>query len=149
MANKMILVMGLPGSGKTTFAEKLKTEFENCGVIPNWFNADKIREAYQDWDFSEEGRIRAATRMRKLVDNSVYPYSIVDMISPTPETRKLLKPDYVIWMNTINEGRFDDTNKMFIPPTDNEVNLVIPMWEVTDQVAKDVAFSFFGDLRRL
>lgn len=135
--------MGLPGSGKTTFAEKLKFQFERRGVIPSWFNADKVREAFDDWDFSDEGRLRQAKRMRRLVDDSMYPYCIVDMVAPTKKTRTLLKPDYVIWMNTIEEGRFDDTNKMFVKPIEGEVDLVIPMWELSDQVAEDIANAWF------
>jgi adenylylsulfate kinase len=143
MPNKMILIMGLPGSGKTTFAEKLKNAFEERGVIPSWFNADKIREAFDDWDFSEEGRLRQAKRMRRLVDDSQYPYCIVDMVAPTRKTRTLLKPDYLIFMNTIGEGRFEDTNKLFDAPGANEINLMIPKWEVTDQVAQDIANAWF------
>lgn len=139
MPNKMYLIMGLPGSGKTTFAGKLVQAFKDRGVYVNWFNADKVREQYDDWDFSEEGRLRQAKRMRELVDKSMHPINIVDMVAPTFKSRTLLKPDYLIWMNTISSGRFEDTNKLFTPPKASEINLMIPKWEVTNQVAKDLA----------
>lgn len=118
--------MGLPGSGKTTFAEKVVREFNQRNINPTWFNADTVRKQHDDWDFSEEGRLRQAQRMRRLVDNSIYPYCIVDMVAPTVETRKILKPDYLIWMNTIDEGRFADTNEMFNPPNPNEWMVMLP-----------------------
>ncbi len=59
MSNKVkILVMGLPGSGKTYFSNLLKKELESIiGVTVDWFNADDIRKQFNDWDFSHEGRI--------------------------------------------------------------------------------------------
>ena len=116
MSDKLVLIMGLPGSGKTTLAGRVFQEFADRGIICNWLNADKIRRKYDDWDFSPEGRIRAATRMRELVDKSPLTYALVDMVSPTAETRKILNPDLLVWMNTIKEGRFEDTNEMFQPP---------------------------------
>ena len=114
--NKLILVMGLPGSGKTHTAQRLVQEFKDNGYFCNWFNADDIRRKENDWDFSTVGRHRAAARMRNLVNNSTQFYNIVDMVSPTPQTREIVNPDYIIWMDTIKEGRFDDTNEMFVPP---------------------------------
>jgi adenylylsulfate kinase len=113
---KMILIMGLPGSGKTTFAEKVTEEFASRDILFYWLNADHVRTEYDDWDFSPEGRIRAAKRMRELVDKSDYEYNVVDMVAPTCETRDILKPDIMVWMNTISKGRFDDTNEMFEAP---------------------------------
>ena len=110
-----ILIMGLPGSGKTTLASKLVPLLN-----AKWLNNDEVRKAANDWDFSEEGRIRQAKRMAKLADNhkkeGQYKYIVSDYICPTPQTRKLFNADYTIWVNTIKEGRFDDTNKMFVKP---------------------------------
>ena len=58
-----ILVMGLPGAGKTHLAERLQKVL-NCA----WYNADKVREMANDWDFSPEGRVRQANRMRTFAD---------------------------------------------------------------------------------
>ena len=81
-------------------------------------NADEVRKGANDWDFSEEGRKRQSKRMAdfalklKNEGNNV----VADFICPTPEARKLFPADYVIWVDTIKEGRFDDTNKMFVKP---------------------------------
>ena len=126
-----ILVMGLPGSGKTTFAGKLKEYLEehgemsysrallqdtnlNCEVT--WFNADDIRRKYNDWDFSTEGRIRQSIRMFQFSMEAQGDYVICDFVAPLVEMRNNFKADWTIWMDTIDSGRFEDTNKAFIPP---------------------------------
>ena len=105
--------MGLPGAGKTTLANELAKLNEAKRL-----NADEIRKAANDWDFSEEGRTRQAKRMSDaaLKLKSEGHNVIADFICPTPEARKLFPADYVIWVDTIKEGRFDDTNKMFVKP---------------------------------
>ena len=108
-----ILIMGLSGSGKTFLSKLLQKEL-SCA----WYNADNLREMANDWDFSEEGRKRQAKRMADFAlklrkDNN---YVVADFICPTPEARNLFPSDYLIWVDTIKEGRFDDTNKMFVKP---------------------------------
>ena len=110
---KIILIMGLPGSGKTTLANEL-------GPMLNAkrLNADEVRKEANDWDFSEEGRKRQAKRMAdfaaKLKDEGSF--VVADFICPTPEARSLFPADYIIWVDTIKKGRFDDTNAMFVKP---------------------------------
>jgi len=110
---KIILIMGLPGAGKTTLADEL-APLLNAKRL----NADEVRKAANDWDFSEEGRTRQAKRMAdfalKLKNEGNY--VIADFICPTPKARSLFPADYVVWVDTIKEGRFDDTNKMFVKP---------------------------------
>ena len=105
--------MGLPGSGKTTLASELVSLLR-----AKWINNDKVRKEANDWDFSEEGRARQSKRMADLAKKLKKGgnYVIADFICPTPEARKLFPADYIIWVDTIKEGRFDDTNKMFVKP---------------------------------
>ena len=125
-----ILIMGLPGSGKTTLASKLQKYLQENSVLfhPNsesieaskaavkWINADDVRKKYNDWDFSHEGRIRQSIRMRELADSFLNDFVIADFVAPLPEMRHNFKADWVIWVDTIEKGRFEDTNKMFVAP---------------------------------
>lgn len=111
-----ILIMGLPGSGKTTLAVKLKDLLELRFNTVDWFNADAVRQQFNDWDFSESGRIRQSVRMRELADRSEMEYVICDFVAPLVEMRHNFKADWTIWMDTIEQGRFEDTNKAFIAP---------------------------------
>ena len=128
--------MGLPGSGKTTLANEL-APLLNAKRL----NADEVRRKASDWDFSEEGRKRQAKRMADFAlklrkDNN---YVIADFICPTPEARSLFPSDYVIWVDTIKEGRFEDTNKMFVKPDKYNFN-------VTTQDVKNWAPKIYKDI---
>ena len=133
---KIILIMGLPGAGKTTLADELAPKLNAKRL-----NADEVRKAANDWDFSEEGRKRQAKRMSnealkiKKEGNNV----IADFICPTPEARDLFPADYIVWVDTIKEGRFEDTNQMFVKP--EKFN-----FHVTTQDAKVWASKIAEDL---
>ncbi len=105
--------MGLPGSGKTTLASELVPLLK-----AKWINNDKVRKDANDWDFSEEGRIRQARRMSDLAEKYKQEGSFVvcDFICPTPKARELFNADFIVWVDTIKKGRYDDTNAMFINP---------------------------------
>jgi adenylylsulfate kinase len=130
-----ILIMGLPGSGKTYLAERLQPLIDAA-----WYNADVVRNMANDWDFSSEGRIRQSMRMKAFADfeKSNNRYVICDFVCPTAETRANFDPDITIWMNTISEGRFEDTNQMFEEP--KEVNFHITEMNDTNHhnIAKEI-----------
>jgi len=130
-----ILVFGLPGAGKSTLAEPLA---KLVGGIH--LNADRIREEYNDWDFSPEGRMRQAMRMKFLSDGVVKAgkVAVADFIAPTFEARQFFNADFSIWMDTIQEGRFEDTNKMFEEPKIDEYDYHVSKWfnDTHEQLAK-------------
>ena len=129
--------MGLPGAGKTTLASHLVPLLKaKC------LNADEVRKEANDWDFSAEGRVRQAKRMWSKAKEykSQGHHVVADFICPTPEARSLFPADYIIWVDTIKEGRFDDTNKMFVKPQKYD-------FHVTSQNAKSWAPKIFEDLK--
>lgn len=115
-----VLLLGLPGSGKSTLAEPVA---KILGAV--WINADQVRERYDDWDFSMEGRMRQSSRMRHLSDGVVMAgnIAITDFVCPTEEARSNFDADFVVWMDTIEEGRFEDTNKVFVPPANYDLRI--------------------------
>ena len=128
--------MGLPGSGKTTLANELAPLFNAKRL-----NADEVRKKANDWDFSVEGRIRQSKRMsdlaKKLKEDGSY--VVADFICPTPEARSLFPSDFIVWVDTIKKGRFDDTNKMFVKPDKFD-------FHVTTQDAKNWAIKIIKEI---
>ena len=129
--------MGLPGSGKTTLAEELAPMLNAKRL-----NADEVRKEANDWDFSEEGRKRQARRMAdfalKLKEEGNF--VVADFVCPTPEARALFPANFIIWVDTIKEGRFDDTNKMFVRPDKFD-------YHVTTQDAKNWALKIIKEIK--
>ena len=114
---KTILVFGLPGSGKSTLANKLAKKLD-----ADHYNADQVREMYNDWDFSEVGRQRQSERMKNLGAQSKKQWAILDFVAPKWMHRNTVNADIVIFMDTIKEGRYEDTNNLFEYPDLQDVD---------------------------
>ena len=129
-----ILVMGLPGSGKTFLTERLAPLLNAA-----WYNADKVRDMANDWDFSVAGRARQSNRMRTFADfeKENGRFVVCDFVCPTKSTRSNFNADITIWMDTIKEGRFDDTNKLFERP--REVTYHVTEWNDKNHI--NIAFD--------
>jgi len=125
-----ILICGLPGSGKSTLAEPF------CKLINGvWLNADQVRTQYDDWDFSLEGRLRQAQRMRYLADGIVMAgrIAVADFVCPTSAARAEFAADYTVFMNTLEASKstkpaapgttFAQTDSMFEPVQNANYNV--------------------------
>ena len=136
MKKVKILIMGLPGSGKTFLAKRFSKL-----INAEWFNADKIRGINNDWDFSNKGILRQVRRMRELADNSKKKYVVADFVCPLNNQIKIFKPNIIIWMDTIKKGRFPSMNKMFKKPEKyhlriKEKDIKINLLKLKDKIFK-------------
>jgi hypothetical protein len=112
-----ILIMGLPGAGKTYLAQHIVEHLQAERKRVGWLNADDVRKEYNDWDFSEAGRVRQSLRMRTLADTMAdVDYVICDFVAPLVEMRNNFKADWTVWVDTIDQGRYEDTNRAFVAP---------------------------------
>ena len=137
--------MGLPGAGKTYLANILHKIINAV-----WINADKVRSEANDWDFSLEGRKRQANRMKDLANSALNKnkHVIADFVCPTPQTREDFDADFIIWMDTIKKGRFDDTNKMFIEPKKYNYRVTKKNAElIAIQIAKKILRMVIADIQ--
>ena len=137
--------MGLPGAGKTTLASKLVPL-----INAKWLNADEVRKEANDWDFSDEGRKRQAKRMDDLAEKLKKQGNIViaDFVCPTPKARELFDPDFIIWVDTIKKGRFEDTNKIFVEPENYDVRVTEKNSEIWSIKIADLIVPYVWDNRK-
>ncbi len=137
MAKKKILIMGLPGSGKTTLAKRLYPYLKAV-----FLNNDEVRKEANDWDFSPKGRERQTKRMKDLAQKYLNEGKnvIADFVCPTEKTRKDFNADILIWVDTIKKGRFEDTNKMFEEPKKFH-------YRVTEQNAEKWSLQIIEDMK--
>jgi len=135
---KKILIMGLPGAGKTYLARRLVPYLK-----AHWLNNDEVRKEANDWDFSSEGRVRQSKRMKALAQKALNEGKnvIADFVCPTPKTREDFNADIVIWVDTIKKGRFEDTNKMFVKPNKFD-------FRVTEKNATKWSLQIFEDMKK-
>ena len=131
-----ILIMGLPGAGKTTLASELVPL-----IKAKWLNADQVRKEANDWDFSGEGIKRQAQRMADLAEKHKQDgqHVVADFFCPIPKGRQLFNPDYIVWVDTIKKGRFEDTNKIFVKPEKYDFHVIsknAKLWalQIADQI---------------
>lgn len=134
MRKTKILILGLPGSGKTYLARRFAKQ-----INADWLNADKIRGKYNDWDFSFRGIIRQVNRMKVLANNSDKKFVVADFVCPLKKQIDIFKPNIIVWMDTIKKGRFNSMNKMFNPPKRyhlriKEKNIKINLIKLTDKL---------------
>ena len=137
--------MGLPGAGKTYLADKLVPK-----ISAAWLNADKVRKEANDWDFSPEGRIRQAKRMAEKAEKFKKEGShvVADFVCPTPKARELFNPDFIIWVDTIKKGRFEDTNKIFVKPEKYDVRVTEQNAEIWSIKIADQITNYKWDNRK-
>ena len=146
MKPERILIMGLPGAGKTYLAQHIVDHLQADRKKVGWLNADDVRKKYNDWDFSTEGRVRQSLRMRDLADEmSDVDYVICDFVAPLVEMRNNFKADWTIWVDTIDKGRYDDTNKAFIPPEQYDFRITE---QNSEKWSEFIAVHILGKQRR-
>ena len=142
---RRILIMGLPGAGKTYLAQRLYGELIAHGKTVTWLNADQIRKDHNDWSFSTQGRIRQAHRMKIYADESTDDFVIADFVAPLKQMRLIYQADWVIWVDSIAESRYQDTNKMFDPPQYYDARITE---QNGDYWAKELAFQIVNNVRQ-
>jgi len=137
-----IHVLGLSGAGKTTMSNIIVDALHQHNKSVKWYNADAVRAKFNDWDFSEKGRNIQSVRMEQLASKSEEDYVICDFIAPTSDTRELFSADYTVWMDTIKTCKYDDTTKMFVPPT--TYNYRISSFQNIHEQANTIIHSILG-----
>lgn len=133
--------MGLPSSGKTTLANQLTKDLKKLNSKVTWFNADLMRQRFNDWDFSIDGRIRQATRMSRAADEIGTGIVICDFVCPLEKMREAFGADYTVWIDTVRSSGYADTNKLFEVPTDYDMLVTTKNSEIWSGIIVDNLLS--------
>lgn len=131
-----VLICGLPGSGKTTFAKFLIQQYIDNNIPYLWLNGDKVREDSNDWDFSMDGRLRQTVRMNNLANSIKDKDVIIDYVCPLEEYRYLISPSYLVYLDTGTDTKHENTKKIFEVP--NRPDMVINSKDAIEDCAKDL-----------
>lgn len=137
--------MGLPGAGKTTLAGAIVDQLQAADKTVLWLNADEVRAQFDDWDFTPTGRLRQSQRMSNLASEFAGDFVVCDFVAPLAEMRHNFNADWIIWVDTIEEGRYEDTNKMFDSPTEYDFRINV---QDADTMSKIVAASIIAGKRK-
>lgn len=116
-----LLIMGLPGSGKTTLAQRVVLALESQKYSVLHLNADQVRQQHNDWDFTHEGRLRQSHRMQQLAEQSDRDFVVADFVCALPQQRQIFNADVTVWVDTLWQSRFADTNTVFVPPVQADI----------------------------
>jgi adenylylsulfate kinase-like enzyme len=137
-----ILIMGLPGAGKTTLAKELSKEINAIHL-----NADEMRnKVWTDLTFKYTDRLIMAQRMGALSDVLINQgYNVIaDFVCPTEQTRQAFGSAFIVWVNRIENSRFDDTNNLFEKPkqVDIEINYGLTINEQVNMIVRKIHVAF-------
>ena len=116
-----VLIMGRCGASNTRLAAELLEELHKNGPAEH-LSSEEIRKEFNDSDYSEDGEVRTAQRMRMIADRYVdngWPV-ICDLICPTPYTRLIIDADITVWLDTVMTEQ-----DLFIEPTEDEYTLKV------------------------
>lgn len=118
-----ILIMGLSGAGKSELAKELHHLFKQRQIKSKRINGDEVRQKFNDWDFSNEGRLRQAQRIEDIAKNSREDVVIADFIAPTKETRSIFNADMLVWLDTVKSSNYANTDEVFQKPKDYHLKI--------------------------
>lgn len=136
-----VLIMGLPGSGKTCISGYITDLLQSFGKTVTWLNADRVRLAADDWDFSVDGRIRQSVRMRDLADAADTDFVLCDFVAPLAIMRENFDADFTVWVDTLDHSMFDDTNKLFVAPHDYDIRVKEQDYLFYGKIVADILYK--------
>lgn len=129
-----ILVMGMPGSSRSSIAHKLAERFEDASLLDS-FN---LRKENKDIDFTPDGQLRHCYRLLNLARSSKSQLTIINMTCPLPKMRQILNPDIVIWASDAQTCQYKELNEMFVPPVQYDIECANDSDQTIDDILKRI-----------